>query len=133
MRRQFALPSNDVAYLESTGLEWETVVTQEGARYLIIRDRPVPAGYSAVRADVALMIPPSYPESQIDMSYFHPHLARSDGKAIGRLTPHKIDQVEFQRWSRHRTKEAPWRPGEDDVSTHLVLVDDWLEREFAKP
>ena len=82
---------------------------------------------------VALQIPPGYPDAQIDMAYFHPHLARKDGRAIGALSAQDLDGKVFQRWSRHRTGEAPWRPGEDDVSSHLVLVDDWLERELAKP
>ena len=48
------------------------------------------------------------------------------------LLPLKVDGKDFQQWSRHRTTESPWRPGEDDLSSHLVLVDDWLEREFKK-
>lgn len=65
------------------------------------------------------------------MVYFFPALQRSDGKAIGGLTPHTILGQQWQRWSRHYTPANPWRVGEDDLSTHLTLIDHWLRREFA--
>lgn len=129
MRRQFELPSFDTQYLDSTGLQWETIVEGNG-RWLILHDRPVPNGYNVERAIVALHIPPGYPESPIDMAFFHPPLARQDGKPVNRLSDRSLDGKVFQQWSRHRTDAAPWRPGEDDVASHLVLVDDWLGREF---
>lgn len=132
MRRQFALPSFDVAYLDSTAIKWETIAMANGNRWLLLHDRPIPDGYTVGKATVALLIVPSYPEAQIDMAYFHPHLARKDAKPIGALSPLDIEGTIYQQWSRHRTGEAPWRSGEDDVSTHLVLVDDWMEREMAK-
>ena len=65
------------------------------------------------------------------MVFFFPALARKDNQSIGAIqSAQALDGKSFQRWSRHRTATAPWRPGEDDVSSHLVLVDDWLEREF---
>jgi hypothetical protein len=132
MRRQFELPSFDTQYLGTTGLEWETLVEGAG-RWLLIHNRPVPSGYNVERVTVALQIVPSYPEAQIDMAYFFPHLSRKDGQAIGAsAVKQDLDGKSFQRWSRHRTAEAPWRPGEDDVSSHLVLVDDWLAREFER-
>jgi hypothetical protein len=36
----------------------------------------------------------------------------------------------YQQWSRHRTAQNPWRPGLDNVCTHLLQVNNWLEREF---
>ncbi|MEQ8454524.1 MAG: E2/UBC family protein [Sandaracinaceae bacterium] len=132
MRRQFALPEFDVKYLDTTGIDWETIVEPRDSRWLLLSSWPVPAGYTAERVTVALLIPAGYPDSQIDMAYFDPHLARQDGKAIGALATHNLDGRTFQRWSRHRTKQAPWRPGEDDISSHLALVDDWLERELLK-
>ena len=134
MKRQFTLPEYDAQYLATTGLDWETIVDQSGSRWLILRDWPIrPSGYNVDRATATLLIPPGYPDTQLDMVYFHPHLARTDSKSIGALSPQEIDGTTFQRWSRHRTSEAPWRPGEDDISTHMVLVDDWLGREFEKP
>jgi hypothetical protein len=131
-RRQFDLPSFDVSYLESTGLEWETVVEGD-ARWLLLHDRPIAQGYNEAKALTAIRIVPSYPEAQIDMAYFHPPLVRSDGRSVNALSQLTIDGRPFQQWSRHRTSENPWCPGEDDVASHLVLVDGWLEKEFTRP
>lgn len=131
MRRQFDLPSFDAQYLGTTGLEWETIIEGDG-RWLLLHGWPVREGYNVDRVLVALQIPPGYPDAQIDMAYFFPRLSRKDGQPINNLSDHNLDGKVFQRWSRHRTGEAPWRAGEDDVSSHLVLVDDWLAREFEK-
>ncbi len=134
MRRQFTMPECDVLYLGTTGLQWEAVCDPSGAQWLLLHGWPVRhAGYNARAVTVALQIPAGYPDTQIDMAYFSPPLSRNDGKGIGALSTMVIDNKSFQRWSRHRTGDAPWRPGEDDVSSHLVLVDDWLERELVKP
>lgn len=131
MRRQFDLPEADVDHLTARGLPWETLAEGK-ARWLLIHDFPVPAGYNHTRVQLGLRIEPAYPDAQIDMAYFFPALRRADGRAIGALSNQTIDGRQFQRWSRHRTGNNPWRPGEDDLSTHLLLVEDWLRREFAK-
>lgn len=130
MRRQFRLPPDDEAHLNSLGLPWETVI-DANVQWLIVHDRPVPAGYTAERVRTALQIPAGYADVQIDMVYFEPALARRDGGAIGALAWHTIEGHRWQRWSRHRTPQNPWRPGIDDVAAHLLLVDYWLRRELG--
>ncbi len=130
-RREFRLPAEDEANLESTGLAWETLV-DGGVRWLIVRDRPVSAGYSIARAHTALLIPPAYSDAEIDMVYFDPPLGRADGVPINALAQQQIEGRVWQRWSRHRTPQNPWRPGIDSVATHLLLVDQWLLREFGR-
>ena len=131
MRREFQLPSFDEAYLDTTGFRWETFM-HGGMRWLLIHDWPVPGGYNAGAVRVALSIVPTYPEAELDMAYFWPPLARLDANTIGALCATDVGGEQYQRWSRHRTPDSPWRPGEDDVSSHLVLVRDWLERELSK-
>lgn len=129
LRKQFALPEEDLACLQAHGYAWETV--HEGRkRWLLIHGFGIPSGYTIDRATLALHLHAAYPDAQIDMAYFDPPLARSDNVGIKALARQRIDGRDFQRWSRHRTKENPWRPGEDDVCTHLTLVDDWLRREL---
>lgn len=130
-RQQFDLPEGDREHLESRGVPWETL-REGGSQWLLVHQLPIPDGYNASVVTAALMIPPSYPDAQIDMVYFHPHLARADGKAVPNLTEQAIDGKTFQRWSRHRAGDDPWRVGVDDVGTHLVLVEEWLRREFRK-
>jgi hypothetical protein len=131
MERQFELPEADREFLENSGFEWETVV--DGAtKWLLIHNRPILGGYSVAACTFALQIPPSYPESQIDMAYFHPPLQRADGKTIGALSEQVIRGTNFQRWSRHRTGNSQWRPDIDGISTHLTYVEGWLKEEFGK-
>jgi hypothetical protein len=129
VRRQFALPEDDAAHLDARGFSWETIVS-EGERWLFIHDFPVPSGYVGRLVTVAIQITAGYPTAALDMVYVHPALARTDGRAIGALTTMIIDAKSFQRWSRHRTNENPWRPGVDDLAAHLALIEEWFVREF---
>ncbi len=125
----FILPEDDVDYLEETYSSWKTVL--EGAhRWIVIDSYPVPKGYNVSFVNLALRIDAGYPNSQIDMVYFYPLLNRVDGKPIGALVNQSLMNLNFQRWSRHRTAQNPWRPGLDNIQTHLLLVDYWLQREF---
>jgi Prokaryotic E2 family E len=129
MRRQFRLPEADELYLDTLVLNWETVV--EGTvQWLVVHEWPLPVGYNYAKAMAALVIPPGYSDAPLDMVYFFPHLARSDGGQIKGLTPRAFDGKDWQQWSRHRTPENPWRPGEDDIAGHFILVDHWLRREL---
>ena len=133
MRREFVLPEKDVHHLESLGLPWETIGSpQQGGGYVFIHDYPVPAGYNVTATTVALRIEPLYPDVQIDMAYFHPALSRLDGRGIAALADQTIDARNFQRWSRHRTSQNPWRPGIDCLATHIGQVQHWLENELTK-
>jgi hypothetical protein len=69
---------------------------------------------------------------QLDMVYFSPALQRLDGKPIGALSNQTITGSSWQRWSRHRASNHPWRPGIDDLASRMLLVDHWLEREVVQ-
>jgi Prokaryotic E2 family E len=131
MRQQFILPEFDREFLKTLGLAWETN-TEAGSYWLLLHEFPVPQGYNIEKVTVALMISAGYPEANLDMVYFFPHLARLDGKAVNALAFQSIEGKTYQRWSRHRTPQNPWRPGEDDISTHLALVENWLEKELTR-
>lgn len=129
MRKQFQLSEEDEQCLAALGLEWEAIV-ENNTKWLVVRSFPVPEGYNHREADAALRIAPSYPDDQIDMVYFSPALALTNGKPIRQLTPHPLDGKQYQQWSRHRTAANPWRPGLDNICTHLLQVTNWLEREL---
>jgi len=130
-RQDFRMPAADEGYLNRLGLLWES--QRDGAtRWLIIHDWKLPPGYNHEQTSLALLIPDNYSDSQIDMVYFNPPLARKDGRSIGALSTQNIAGSVWQRWSRHRTAVNPWRPGIDDVASHLALVDEWLQREFSR-
>jgi hypothetical protein len=131
MRKDFALPEQDHVFLMSKEWIWETI-NDGGLQWVLIKKFTVPNGYNVSAVQVAIMIPPGYPTSQLDMVYFFPALSLSNNKGIGALSFHPIDGKPFQRWSRHRTPQNPWRPGIDDLSGHITLIDFWLERELKK-
>lgn len=131
MREEFTLPEEDTEYLESNKYKWECI--KDGKhRWLIIYDYPVPDGYNIKKVNIALRIDPGYPVSQIDMAYFSPALSLNSGNQIPALANQVIEGKNWQRWSRHRTNQNPWRPGFDNVCTHLQLVNFWFERELNK-
>jgi hypothetical protein len=131
VRRTFDLPQRDVEHLDATGLPWETVIDGD-SRWLLIHDRPTHTGYRDAAALTALQIVPQYPDSALDMVWFFPALVPKDGRAIKALSIQSVDGRAFQRWSRHRSAENPWRPDVDDIASHLLLVDEWLAREFHR-
>jgi hypothetical protein len=130
-RRQFELPDFDRGSLQGLGDVWETVV-DGGKRWLLVHHYPIPSGFNVSEASLGLQIEPNYPDVQIDMVYFDPHLVRVDGCPIGALSTHMFEGRSWQRWSRHRTPENPWRREEDCVETHLLLVNEWLAREIRR-
>jgi Prokaryotic E2 family E len=131
LRRQFNLLLEDEQFLDEYGLPWETIV--DGSQWVLIHDFLLPDGYNNARAIVAIRVETGYPNSQLDMVYFYPPISRKDGKAIGAtesLQP--IDGNNFQRWSRHRTSQNPWKVGRDNLGAHIILIEEWLDREFKK-
>jgi uncharacterized phage-like protein YoqJ len=130
MRRQFQLPSDDHEYLEALGKDWEAVIDAQN-QWVIVGGFDVPNGYNHQAVSVALRLPATYPDVQIDMAYFFPDLARADGKQINALSPLALDGKTWQQWSRHRAADG-WRPGIDNIETHLLYVRAWLESELKK-
>lgn len=132
VRRQYELLSEDLEFLESLGLQWETVSDDANTRRVVIHGLPVPVGYNVDKVSVFVYLPPNYPDVQIDMAYFLPKLSRNDGKVINALSETAADGQTWQRWSRHRKTSNQWRIGEDNLRTHMALVSSWLEQELAK-
>lgn len=131
MRRQFGLPQEDLEWLEGRGKPYE-LVNEDGALRVVVYGFPIPPGYNVNEVAVNVRIDAGYPDTQIDMAYFYPPLARADGRPIGATCADAFDGKSWQRWSRHRTPANPWRPGLDNLSTHFELIADWLVRELAK-
>lgn len=130
LRRFFKLLPEEETFLNERYSSWESIVETE-TRWVIFDGFHVPDGYSVSEAWVALRIPPAYPDLQIDMAYFFPHLSRVDGKPINNLSGLDIDGRNWQQWSRHRGA-GQWRPDIDNIETHLLYITEFLERELKK-
>ena len=130
-RRDFTLLEEDVEFLESLGLKWEAIILNQ-MQWVLIHLYTVPKGYNVEEVLIAVQIRPGYPTAALDMLYFFPALQRVDRQPINALAMMNIDGKEFQRWSRHRSGANPWRPGVDNLGTHVPLADVWLNQEFQK-
>lgn len=131
MRRDFELLADDAAFLEECGYTWETAIDR--SQWVLLNDFPLPDGYTQEHVITAVRLESGYPDAQLDMVYFHPAVIRRDGQAIAATNnTQAIDGRQFQRWSRHRTAQNPWIAGQDSLATHIMLIEDWLEREFEK-
>jgi hypothetical protein len=125
------LPKCDIDFISSFGPKVD-VIADGGLNWLIIRDFEIPEGYNVKKADAAILIPPHYPTTALDMIYFNPPLARSDGKLIRTLSNRAIEGKTYQRWSRHRTAINKWNPDIDDIESHIDLMSSCLVAEFNK-
>ncbi len=130
-RREFVLPEEDLEWLEGSPHRFE-LVAEGGVLRVVLYDFPIPPGYQCHQADVNVRIESGYPDTQIDMVYVHPGLARADGRPIAAISNDAFDGWQWQRWSRHRTGENPWRPGVDNLATHFGLVEHWFAREVGR-
>ena len=132
LRRQFRLPAEDEAFLNAMGQDWEAV-TVANQQWVLVYGEKVPAGYNMAEVDVAILIAPGYPPTALDMAYFHPPLVRANGRvpaqSEGRI---EIDGKSWQGWSRHRTPDNPWLPGEDNLESHYFYMRAWLVDELKR-
>lgn len=128
LRRAFHLPEEDTEFLDDSDSKWETIIHQN-KQWLLIQNFSLPVGYTVNSTTIALLISPHYPVAQIDMCYFNPPVIRKDGKVIpATQATMNIEGKSWQRWSRHRSAQNPWRPGIDCIATHLGSVENWLEK-----
>ena len=131
LRRDFDLPAQDEEFLEQYGHPWETVA--DGSQWVLIHEFPTHEGYNHAHVTTAIRMETGYPDAELHMVYFFPALARKDGRPIGKTEARQtICGKTYQRWSRHRTAQNPWRAGFDRLETHVYLIEDWLAREFEK-
>jgi hypothetical protein len=130
-RRDFALPAEDIAFLDSLGLRWDAIA-EAGNLWVVIYGVVLPPGFTESATDVAIQIMPGYPTSQLDMAYFNPPVLRQDGRSIACAnTVENLDGRTWQRWSRHRIGATAWVPGEDNLERHFMFMQDWWSREIA--
>jgi hypothetical protein len=132
LRRDFALLDVDENHLDDIGAVWETVEAG-GYRWLIIHGYPVPPGFNVAAVSLALMVPPMYPQAQIDMFYVNPPMRLAGGGQIAATeAAESVKGVSYQRWSRHRGEASPWNPACDNVITHLGLVESAIAKEVGQ-
>lgn len=108
-------------------------VIEGGSHWVLIHDFDVPEGYNVNKVTAAVMLPHGYPNIGPDMVYFYPILSLTSGKTIHAAEARvNIQGKVYQRWSRHFTQQAPWRPAEDSLETYCLMIQSWLRREVTR-
>ncbi len=126
-RRDFGLLPRDLAFLERMGHVWDAV--DDGRRWLILRDFPLPAHFQVRTCHLAIEMPTGYPSSQLDMFYCDPPLVLPAGHRPANADVRQvIEGREYQRWSRH-PEDGVWNPATDGLDTHFGLIELSLIRE----
>lgn len=124
LSREFEMLPDDVTCLDNTGLEWEArLIGRE--RWIFLRRFQLPQGLVPSESDMGLRLSENYPMTQIDMAYFDPPLRHATQWDIPNLAMTAVGDASWQQWSRHRP-EGSWRPGVDDLESHLAFVRHFL-------
>lgn len=123
------LTDDDRVFLSELTHDYE-IIPEGRVHWLVIKNFPIPEGYNVSHSDLSIRIEPNYPEQQLDMAYFAENLSLLSGKAIKALAPATHLGRNWQRWSRHRTPQNPWRVGVDGLETHVWQIDEFLKREL---
>lgn len=131
-KHAFSLPEEDEALLNASFPSWETVRNGNKNWLIINHFTSIPSEYGKESVKIALLIPPSYPKTEIDMFYVYPALKLPNREIPATQGTMTIGPETFQRWSRHRTPQNPWRPDEDNVYSQIVLVEEMLLREVDR-
>ena len=122
-----SLPDPDVAYLDGLGLESQVEV-EGGMTCVLLRNWPLPVGYSHTTVDLLVRLHPGYPDVAPDMWWFSPAVCMADGTHLPQTQAreHYLGR-DWQRWSRHLTPDQ-WRSGLDGLENYLALIRHELER-----
>lgn len=98
-----------------------------GEIHLIIRAFAFPSIYVPTSADLLILVPAGYPNSQLDMFWTYPDIKLANGSWPAQAEHHETrGDRSWQRWSRHSPQ--PWRPGVDCLKTFMASV----RKEIAK-
>ena len=122
----YELLPEDTEYLEANySSKWEKITEGSGKHGLLIREFPVPGGYTLAQTTLMVLIPSGYPGSALDMFYFDPPLHKSNGATVNALASEDHFDRTWQRWSRH----YKWKPGEDCLWKHIEHTRNEIENE----
>ncbi len=131
-RREFGLLERDEAYLNERSLHWETFFDGE-RRWLLLHNFVLPKGYNHSTSCIAIDVPPTYPQSEIDMFHCLPHLKLSSGGIISETSGRTVIAGQtFQQWSRHLNGQTRWNPATDSIMTHVAVIEAALAKEVGE-
>ena len=129
MTGSVAWPPEDSEYLAANyGHRWSIISEGPGKHGLLVEDFPVPEGFDRETSTLMILLPSGYPGAALDMFYFDPALARSDGGHIDNLALESHFGRSWSRWSRH----YGWEAGVDSLVSHVEYVKRQLRFEVGR-
>lgn len=130
LRGDFLLPGQDVQFLDSLNLGWETV-EEDGRRAVLLHSFPLCEPFQPSIVGLKIKLPSDYSSgAALDMFFTSSQVTRADGKKIQGLTEAgSFDGKIWWQWSRHYLSGTKWRPGVDDLGTHISFVKNILYEE----
>ena len=117
------LPAKDSAFLNERGYTWEVVPDCGGGCCLVVKDFDTSGGgFSPLRTDLMVRIPPQYPMTPLDMWYCHPpiRIAATGSYAQASEVIESHIGLAWQRFSRHLN--GVWQPGVDSLRSFFALI-----------
>lgn len=130
IRGDFLLPDQDVQFLDGLNLGWETV-EEDGRRAVLFHSFPLWEPFQPSIVGLKIKLPRDYSSgAALDMFFTNFEVTRADGKAILGLTQAgSFDGETWWQWSRHYSSGTKWRPGVDNLGTHISFVQNILYEE----
>ena len=129
MTVSIALPAEDSEYLNGNYEgQWSIISEGSGKNALVIERYTVPTGFDPETSMLMVLLPSGYPGAALDMFFFDPPLARTDGGSIDNLATEVHFGRSWQRWSRHYV----WEPGVDSLVRHVEYVGRQLNFEVGR-
>lgn len=113
---------------EAVGAEqFDLLLQPNGWKLLVVRDYPIPEGFSSSAVRLLVKLPPMFPDAAPDMFWVQPHVRTSTGSAPQGTTTEVILGEQWQRFSWHLTPGA-WRPGTSTLRDFMRSVRARFER-----
>ena len=94
---------------------------------VILRDVPLPTGYSAAKVDILIKVPPTYPDASPDMFWARPPLALAGGAQPQATSIENIGGESWQRYSWHLQPNM-WHAGTSRLRDFVRAVLARLQR-----
>lgn len=115
------LPEIDRDFLANKGYRYD-VVKDGDALYLILFDFDFPIAYAPSKADVLIILPAGYPNSNPDMFWTNPDVKLPNGAwPTASEYHHAYCGRSWQRWSRH-FPNGSWRAGVDNICSYIAAI-----------
>ncbi|MEZ2370962.1 E2/UBC family protein [Arthrobacter sp. RCC_34] len=126
------LDDDDLAKLDAKGLKHEVTVDGSGWTELVIKDYPLPQGFTAQATDLLVRLPPGFPDAAPDMFWVNPEirLAATGAYAPASEVPEQYLGRIWQRFSRHLAP-GTWRPGIDSLETWMAAIAQLLRKDVG--